>query len=50
MHILIDTNIVLDLLLERDTFWEDAVALFEQVEQGTLTGYIAATTITNISS
>ncbi|MUL37884.1 type II toxin-antitoxin system VapC family toxin [Gloeocapsopsis dulcis] len=48
MKILIDTNIVLDLLLEREPFIESAIALFEQIEQGKLVGYIAATTITNI--
>ena len=48
MKILIDTNIVLDLLLEREPFIEDAIVLFEQIEQGKLEGYIAATTITNI--
>jgi predicted nucleic acid-binding protein len=48
VKILIDTNIVLDLLLEREPFIDNAIALFEQIEQGNLEGYIAATTITNI--
>ncbi|WP_299402097.1 PIN domain-containing protein [Acaryochloris sp. IP29b_bin.148] len=48
MKVLIDTNVVLDLLLERDPFVETAIALFEQIELGNLAGYIAATTITNI--
>jgi predicted nucleic acid-binding protein len=48
MKVLIDTNIVLDLLLEREPFVEDAIALFDQVEAGQVRGYIAATTITNI--
>jgi predicted nucleic acid-binding protein len=48
VKILIDTNIVLDLLLERAPLVETAIALFEQIEQGNLEGYIAATTITNI--
>jgi predicted nucleic acid-binding protein len=48
MKILIDTNIVLDLLLEREPFVENATALFEQIEQGKLAGYLTATTITNI--
>jgi predicted nucleic acid-binding protein len=48
VKILIDTNIVLDLLLEREPFVEKAIALFEQIECGNLAGYIAATTITNI--
>ncbi len=48
MKILIDTNVVLDLLLEREPFATSAIALFEQIERGNLAGYIAATTITNI--
>lgn len=48
MKVLIDTNIVLDLLLEREPFVEEAIALFELVEAGQVRGYIAATTITNI--
>ncbi|MCW6037010.1 PIN domain-containing protein [Spirulina subsalsa FACHB-351] len=48
MKILIDTNIVLDLILEREPFIESAIALFEQIERGNLEAYIAATSITNI--
>ncbi|MFM7604003.1 MAG: PIN domain-containing protein [Prosthecobacter sp.] len=48
MKILIDTNIVLDLLLEREPFVEEAIALFELVETAVIEGFIAATTITNI--
>ena len=48
MQVLIDTNVVLDLLLEREPFVETAIAIFEQIERGNLDGYIAATTITNI--
>jgi predicted nucleic acid-binding protein len=48
VKILIDTNVVLDLLLEREPFVETAIALFDQIEQGKLEGAIAATTITNI--
>jgi predicted nucleic acid-binding protein len=47
MKVLIDTNIVLDLLLDREPFIDDATKLFEQIEQGKLKGYIAATTITS---
>ena len=48
MRSLIDTNIVLDLILERKPFVQNALLLFEHVENGSLEGYIAATTITNI--
>jgi predicted nucleic acid-binding protein len=48
VKILIDTNVILDLLLEREPFVETAIALFQKIEQGNLEGYVAATTITNI--
>ena len=48
MKILLDTNIVLDLILEREPFVNEAILLFEKIEQGQIIGYIAATTITNI--
>lgn len=48
MKVLIDTNVVLDVLLERQPFVENAIALFEQIELGNIAGAIAATTLTNI--
>jgi predicted nucleic acid-binding protein len=48
MRILIDTNLVLDLLLEREPFADDASRLFQLIDRGQIDGYIAVTTITNI--
>ncbi|MCC5644381.1 PIN domain-containing protein [Nostoc sp. CHAB 5824] len=48
MRILIDTNVVLDCLQEREPFVEDAVKLFAKIDAGEIEGFIAATTITNI--
>ncbi len=48
MKVLIDTNVVLDLILARIPFVENAILLFEQIERGNIEGYIAATTVTNI--
>lgn len=48
MRVLIDTNVVLDVILEREPFVEAAIALFALIEAGKIQGYIAATTITNI--
>lgn len=48
MKIFIDTNIVLDFLLEREPFVEAAANLFEKIDNGQIQGFIAATTITNI--
>jgi predicted nucleic acid-binding protein len=48
MRILIDTNVVLDFLQQREPFVEDAAKLFEKIDAGEIEGFIAATTITNI--
>jgi predicted nucleic acid-binding protein len=48
MKVLIDTNVVLDLLQEREPFVENAVKLFERIDTGEVEGFITATTITNI--
>lgn len=48
MRLLIDTNVVLDVILEREPFVDAAIALFGLIEAGRLQGYIAATTVTNI--
>ncbi|QZZ22945.1 PIN domain-containing protein [Leptothermofonsia sichuanensis E412] len=48
MRVLIDTNIVLDFLQEREPFVENAARLFEHIDAGEIEGFIAATTITNI--
>ncbi|MBE9051542.1 PIN domain-containing protein [Nostocales cyanobacterium LEGE 11386] len=48
MQVLIDTNVVLDFLLEREPFVEDAVKIFTKIDAGVIEGFITATTITNI--
>lgn len=48
MKILLDTNIVLDLLLEREPFCYDSKAIFELIESNKIKGYLCATTITTI--
>ena len=48
MRVLIDTNVVLDFLQERQPFVEDAARLFKKIDDGEVEGFIAATTITNI--
>lgn len=48
MSILFDTNIVLDVLLDRKPFVHDSELLFSYVESGKITGFLAATTITTI--
>ena len=48
MKILFDTNIVLDVLLNRKPFVELSAHLMGLAEQRTIHGYICATTITTI--
>ncbi|MEH1839683.1 MAG: PIN domain-containing protein [Nostoc sp.] len=48
MRVLIDTNVVLDFLQEREPFVEDAARQFQKIDAGEVQGFIAATTITNI--
>jgi predicted nucleic acid-binding protein len=45
---LIDTNIVLDLLLDRMPFADDAAQLFDQAERGTLSAVLCGTTVTTV--
>ena len=48
MKILFDTDVVLDVLLDRTPFAEAGLLLFDRVEQKAIQGYLCATTITNI--
>ncbi len=48
MRLLFDTNIVLDVLLDRRPFVEYSKQLWQAVDEGRLTGYVTATTLTNI--
>ncbi len=48
MKVLFDTNIVLDVLLDRDPFSEHASYLMSKVERSEIDGFLCATTITTI--
>lgn len=48
MRVLFDTDVVLDLLLDRAPFAQDAAALFELHEQGRLDGYVSGVTVVNV--
>ena len=48
MRVLFDTDVVLDLLLDRAPFAHDAAALFELHEQGRLDGYVSGITVVNV--
>ncbi len=48
MRALFDTDVVLDLVLDREPFVEAAAALFESHEQGRVDGYISGITLVNV--
>ena len=48
MRILFDTNVILDVLLDREPFSSTAAKLFSKVEIGEIAGYVCATTITTL--
>lgn len=48
MRALIDTNIVLDFLLQREPFFDEADLLFQAIDSGRVVGCVTATTLTDI--
>ena len=48
MKVLYDTNVILDVLLQRLPFAEPAAALLAQAERGEIQGFVCATTVTTI--
>jgi predicted nucleic acid-binding protein len=45
---LIDTNIILDIALERHRFYQDAADIFRKIYEQKLQGYISASSVTDI--
>ena len=48
MKVLLDTNVVLDVLLDRKPHVADAARIFRLVEEGRTTGLLCATTLTTL--
>jgi predicted nucleic acid-binding protein len=48
LKILFDTNVVLDVLMDRMPYADAAFELFSKVEDGTVIGYLCGTTITTV--
>ncbi len=48
MKLFIDTNVLLDVLTQREPFYHDAAAVWSFVEHGMATGYISAISINNV--
>jgi len=44
----VDTNVILDVLLQRDPFYQDSLKIFRLAEWGELRAYVSASSITDI--
>jgi predicted nucleic acid-binding protein len=48
MKVLIDTNVLLDVLTEREPFYKDSAVTWTMVEKNFVKGYVSAISINNI--
>jgi predicted nucleic acid-binding protein len=48
MRVLIDTNVILDFVLNRTPFADGATALFQHIEQKTFSAVVSASAVTDI--
>lgn len=48
MRLFVDTNVVLDVLAQRDPWFQDSSRLLAHIEEGRATGHIAAHTLTTL--
>ena len=48
MNILIDTNIILDMLLQRESYYENALRISVLSEKGYICSYVSASAVTDI--
>jgi predicted nucleic acid-binding protein len=48
VRVLVDTNVVLDVLLDRRPFSEAATQVFALIEESKIEGYLCATTVTTV--
>ncbi len=47
-RVFLDANVLLDVLLERERFYYDALRIWSACEQGAVEGYISAITLNNV--
>ena len=47
-QVLIDTNIILDIGLEREPFFATANELFGKIDEGKIKGFVTASSVTDI--
>ena len=48
MKALVDTNVVLDVILQRSPFYHNSLGIFQLVDQGHISACLSATTMTTI--
>jgi len=48
VKLFIDTNVVLDVLAQREPWFDDSARLLAHIEQGSASGHIAAHTLTTL--
>lgn len=48
MIVLVDTNVIMDFMMKREPYAEDAIRIIDLCNRKQLTGYIAAHTISNL--
>ena len=48
MRVFVDTNVILDVLLQNDGFWQDSIKIFQLAELGKIKAYVSASSITDI--
>ncbi len=48
MKVLLDTNVVLDFLLDREPFAIDAKRIIAEIESGNIDGYLSPTSVTTL--
>jgi len=47
-YVLIDTNIILDIALQREPFFDAAKQIFDKMEDGKIKGFVTASSISDI--
>jgi len=47
-RVFVDTNVVLDVLLQRDGFWLDSMKIFQLAELGKVKAYVSASSMTDV--
>lgn len=46
--VFVDTNVILDVLLQRDGFWQDSIKIFQLAELGEIEACASASSMTDI--